>query len=329
MNRTIQIRDNVRSFIMANDRWLTIFGKGLLAFVGLIIINHYFGYISFLTSPIIALIFAVGCAFIPLRAGGLLVLAYLFFQLTGLSTQVAVVALILMLASYGLSIFYGSKHMFNIDYIPVFLQIGMPYPIVVISALRGTIKDVTSVVCGGIISFYLKTIRENASLFIEEETNVSVIDVISKRMIVNPMFYIYITALIALFVIIVLVRNSKIKHSWIIAISIGIFTEMMLMMLGYIMTGNISKVPLLIVANVLAFAIGVVITYIFRDLDYDRVEKVQFEDDDYIYYVTAVPKIELAKEEKRITRITEASKGFHNAGKVEDDKKEDNSGSSD
>ena len=40
-------------------------------------------------------------------------------------------------------------------------------------------------------------------------------------------------------------------------------------------------------------------------------------------------KERLAKEEKRIARITEASKGFHNAGKVEDDKKGDNSGSSD
>ena len=49
---------------------------------------------------------------------------------------------------------------------------------------------------------------------------------------------------------------------------------------------------------------GIIITYIFRDLDYTRVEKVQFEDDDYYYYVTAIPKIKLTKEEEEIKTIT-------------------------
>ena len=323
MNKTIKIRDAVRNFVIPNSEWLTKIGKGLLAFVSFMIINHYFGYITFLDNPVIALVLAIGCAIIPMRAGGLLVMIYVFFQLTGLSGQVAALALLLMLASYGLSIFYGSKHMFNIDYIPVALQIQMPYPIVALSALFGRMADVTSVICGGILSFYLKIVRENASLFIED-SGVSIIDVISKRMITNPMFYIYIVSIVALFVIIVVVKNSKLKHAWLIAISVGIFTEMVLMMLGYIMTGNISRVSMLIVSNVVAFIMGVAMNFLFRDLDYDRVENVQFEDDDYIYYVTAVPKIELAREEKRITRITAGGK-FHNAGRVANDDEEDKS----
>ena len=84
-----------------------------------------------------------------------------------------------------------------------------------------------------------------------------------------------------------------------------------------LITGNISRVPVLLIANVIAFIVGFAMTYIFRDLDYERVERVQFEDDDYVYYVTAIPKIELAKEEKRITRITRNRSGFYNAGKIE------------
>ena len=320
MNRAIKTRDAVRNFVIRGSRWLTIVGKGLIALVSFLIINHYFGYISLLANPLIALVLAAGCAFLPMRAEGLLIMVYVFFQLTGLSTQVALTALLLILASYGLSIFYGSKHMFNIDYIPIALQIGMPYPIVVVSALFGKVNEVASVICGGILSFYLKTIRENASLFIEDKDNVTVIDVIFKRMIVNPLFYVYLLAIIALFVIIVLVKDSKLRHAWAVAISIGALTEMVIMMLGYIMTGNISKVPLLIAANVIAFLVGIIATYIFRDLDYDRVENVQFEDDDYLYYVTAIPKIELAREEKRITRITETKSKYHNLGKVQEEK---------
>ena len=317
MNKTVKIRDAMRNFFFSNSSWLKIVGKGLIALCSFLIINHYFGYIEFLTDPLFAIILAIACAFIPMRAGGLVVIIYTFVQLTGLSGQVALVALILIVASYGISVFYGAKHIFNISYIPIAMQIQMPYPIVVGSALFGNMRDVTSVICGGVISFYLKTIRENASLFIEENSDITVVDVIAQKMVANPLLYIYVTSLVVMFVAIILIRNLKISRSWLVALLVGIFAEMAIMLIGYVITGNISRVPVLLIANVVAFIVGFAMTYIFRDLDYERVERVQFEDDDYVYYVTAIPKIELAKEEKRVTRITRNRSGFYNAGKIE------------
>ncbi len=317
MNKTVKIRDAMRNFFFSNSSWLKIVGKGLIALCSFLIINHYFGYIEFLTDPLFAIILAIACAFIPMRAGGLVVIIYTFVQLTGLSGQVALVALILIVASYGISVFYGAKHIFIISYIPIAMQIQMPYPIVVGSALFGNMRDVTSVICGGIISFYLKTIRENASLFIEENSDITVVDVIAQKMVTNPLLYIYVTSLVVMFVAIILIRNLKISRSWLVALLVGIFAEMAIMLIGYVITGNISRVPVLLMANVVAFIVGFAMTYIFRDLDYERVERVQFEDDDYVYYVTAIPKIELAKEEKRVTRITRNRSGFYNAGKIE------------
>lgn len=319
MNKTVKIRDAMRNFFFANSSWLKIVGKGLIALGSFLIINHYFGYIEFLTDPLFAIILAIACAFIPMRAGGLVVIIYTFVQLTGLSGQVALVALILIVASYGISVFYGAKHIFNISYIPIALQIQMPYPIVVCSALLGNMRDITSVICGGVISFYLKTIRENASLFIEENSDITVVDVIAQKMVANPMLYIYVASLVVMFVAIILIRNLKISRSWLVALLVGIFAETAIMLIGYVITGNISRVPVLLIANVIAFIMGFAMTYIFRDLDYERVERVQFEDDDYVYYVTAIPKIELAKEEKRVTRITRNRTGFYNAGKVKEE----------
>lgn len=319
MNKTVKIRDAMRNFFFANSSWLKIVGKGLIALGSFLIINHYFGYIEFLTDPLFAIILAIACAFIPMRAGGLVVIIYTFVQLTGLSGQVALVALILIVASYGISVFYGAKHIFNISYIPIALQIQMPYPIVVCSALLGNMRDITSVICGGVISFYLKTIRENASLFIEENSDITVVDVIAQKMVANPMLYIYVASLVVMFVAIILIRNLKISRSWLVALLVGIFAETAIMLIGYVITGNISRVPVLLIANVIAFIMGFDMTYIFRDLDYERVERVQFEDDDYVYYVTAIPKIELAKEEKRVTRITRNRTGFYNAGKVKEE----------
>lgn len=54
---------------------------------------------------------------------------------------------------------------------------------------------------------------------------------------------------------------------------------------------------------------GVVIQFIFMNLDYARTENVQFEDDEYYYYVKAVPKKMIAKEEKVV-------KHFGNTGSL-------------
>ena len=51
---------------------------------------------------------------------------------------------------------------------------------------------------------------------------------------------------------------------------------------------------------------GALVFQFFRlALDYTAVERVQFEDDDYFYYVKAVPKINLAVPERSVKKISE------------------------
>ena len=44
---------------------------------------------------------------------------------------------------------------------------------------------------------------------------------------------------------------------------------------------------------------------IFFSVDYSRTENVQFEDDEYYYYVKAVPKVGVQMPEKQVKHITE------------------------
>ena len=42
------------------------------------------------------------------------------------------------------------------------------------------------------------------------------------------------------------------------------------------------------------------------NLDYSRTEKVQFEDDEYYYYVKAVPKVTVTTPEHKVKKINRA-----------------------
>ena len=60
----------------------------------------------------------------------------------------------------------------------------------------------------------------------------------------------------------------------------------------------------ILVSAVLGIAVGLVLEFFFFSVDYSRSENIQFEDDEYYYYVKAVPKVGVAAPEKEVKRIT-------------------------
>ena len=51
-----------------------------------------------------------------------------------------------------------------------------------------------------------------------------------------------------------------------------------------------------------------VLKFLFFNVDYTRVERVQFEDDEYYYYVKAVPKISVTQSKKQIKQFNRKTK---------------------
>ncbi|MFQ9522030.1 MAG: hypothetical protein ACLRZR_11730, partial [Turicibacter sp.] len=58
-----------------------------------------------------------------------------------------------------------------------------------------------------------------------------------------------------------------------------------------------------IISTLLSMIVGVVLYFFVFAVDYSRVEYTQFEDDEYYYYVKAVPKISVTKPDVKVKRI--------------------------
>ena len=65
---------------------------------------------------------------------------------------------------------------------------------------------------------------------------------------------------------------------------------------------NLSIVGL-IVGSVVSAALAKALEFFVFNVDYSRTEYVQFEDDEYYYYVKAVPKNTVAVPQKRVKTI--------------------------
>lgn len=59
----------------------------------------------------------------------------------------------------------------------------------------------------------------------------------------------------------------------------------------------------LIIYTVVAVLIGIILEFFVFGGDYTRTERLEYEDDDYYYYVKAVPKALVATSERSIKKI--------------------------
>jgi hypothetical protein len=305
MNKMTMLRDRIRTLIVEHEIFAQRLWRGILSFVSLMVINHYFGYLNILNHGWVAFLIAFGVAFIPTSGVGLVLAIYLVIHLANLATDVAAILLLLFLLGYFLCYFYQSKEDYNMILLPVFSQIGIPFVIPMESGLLGGVAEVCSIICGGTISFYLQEIRNTASSFLEEGNDTSAADVLLHQVLGNRLFYFYMVSLIVTFLVISLVRYQKVRYAWLAAVLFGSVAEVVIMLAGFLVTSVPSKVPALLIGSAITLLFGFLLIFFFRNLDYTRVEHVQFEDDEYYYYVTAVPKIRLAAEDKKVVKITE------------------------
>lgn len=310
MNLLIQLESRINRLISRHEKGAVRAMRGACTLASLLVINGYFGYLPFFRSPLMIVGLTIFCAMIPLSASSLVIMGILLLELFALSTQVALVGLGLFLVAFFVTNFYGAKHLHNIVFLPLAYPLQIPYALPMISALTGGVQEVTGIICGGILSYYFLLVRRNSALLMEGGKAASLPGLLMSNMFSNNLFYFYMVALMLMFMVTYTVRERAVHQSWRLAAGSGIVTEFLVMMVGYLLTGNRGRILSLFIVNVILFALGVILSFFIKNLDYSRVENVSFEDDEYYYYVIAVPKIRLTEEEKHIKRITkEADRG--------------------
>ena len=164
-----------------------------------------------------------------------------------------------------------------------------------------------SVIFGTILYYFLNGIHNNASLLKgvqggESADNKFVVSL--NQVLANKEMYLVILAFCLAVIVVYNIRRRAVEYAWSIAIGAGILTEFIVLCVGYLVLGISGRILWLVFGSILSTGIGFLIEFLCFNLDYSRTEKVQFEDDEYYYYVKAVPKVNLSSKEKQIKKIS-------------------------
>ena len=77
----------------------------------------------------------------------------------------------------------------------------------------------------------------------------------------------------------------------------------MILLVGDLVFDTNVSILGLIIGTIFSVGIAKIVEFFAFHVDYSRAEKVQFEDDEYYYYVKAVPKITVAAPSRTVKKI--------------------------
>ena len=138
----------------------------------------------------------------------------------------------------------------------------------------------------------------------EKDAATSKIVVALNQLLGNREMYLVLAIMVVTLVIVYIIRKMSIEHAWAVAIIFGILFEAVGMIAGNMVLGISGKTITILVGSIISCVIAFVIQFLFFNLDYSRTERLQFEDDEYYYYVKAVPKAIVAGTDKKVTRFS-------------------------
>lgn len=305
MTALLELRENLKKIYSRNEAFILPVIKFLLSFIVLSIINGKMGYMTKLDNMAIVLIVSLLCSFLPTGFMAFFAMMFAVLHMYALSIETAAVGLVVFLLLYLLFLRFTAKEALVVVLTPVLCMLKLPYVMPVAMGLIGTPASCVSVGCGVVVYYLLQTVITNAptinSMGAEEAT--AKLRLLIDGMLGNKAMLVMIAAFAITVIVVYLIRRMSVDHSWTIAMVAGVMIEVMILLVGDLMYDtNLSIVSALLGAVVTLIACKIIEFFRFC-LDYSRTEKVQFEDDEYYYYVKAVPKMTVAAPTNTMKKI--------------------------
>ena len=303
MTNLLEIKDRLIRFYSKYETYLFPVVKFIVAIVLFTVINMNIGFMEKISRFPIALILALVCAILPVNATIWLAAFVVLADMYALSMEVAVTTLVLFAALFFLYFRFAPKDGFAAVLTPVRFKLNIPYVMPIGCSLLRDAYSVVAIICGTVIYYFLDGIHQNSgtlkNVVADGETaaTTSKFDISVGQLLSNKEMYLVIAIFTITAIVVYLVRRLEVEHAWTLAIISGVLIEVVGLFAGYLVLNVSGKTLGLLIGNILSLLISFVIQFLFMNLDYARTERVQFEDDDYYYYVKAVPKKMVAVKE--------------------------------
>lgn len=312
MTTLLELREKLKWLYSRNEAFILPVIKFVLAFIVFATINGQMKYMTRLDNIVIVLVVALMCSFLPW--GALIFLAAIFTvaHMYALSLEVAVVGLCIYLLMFLLFFRFSPKDSLVVVLTPMLFLFKIPYVMPVVMGLVGGPASAVSVGCGVVVYFLLSAVTGNANTIktMGAEEAAAKIRLMINGVLANKQMMVMAAAFVITVIVVYLIRRMSMDYSWTIAMIAGAMTELVILLVGDLLYDINMSIINAILGAIVAIMVGKAVEFFRFCVDYSRTEKVQFEDDEYYYYVKAVPKMTVTAQANTVKKInTQRSSG--------------------
>lgn len=309
MSSMLEIKEILKRLYAKYEVFIMPVLKFLFTFAALLMVNGKLGYMSKIDNMGIVLIVALLSSFLPFGFALFFAMVFILLHFYALALEVALVGACVFLVMALLFLRFASKDSLAVLLTPICFFFKVPYVMPVGLGLVGNPMSLVSVSCGVVIHYLMDFVANNATAIkaLDEGESTVRLRMVIDALIDNKQMLVTIAAFAATVVVTYIIRRLSIDYAWTVAIVAGSMLNALILLIGDLMFDtNISVVGVLL-GTVVSIGILKVLQFFVFNVDYTRTEKVQFEDDEYYYYVKAVPKMTVTQQSKTVKRINAAN----------------------
>ncbi|MCI9462794.1 MAG: hypothetical protein HFI48_02770 [Lachnospiraceae bacterium] len=305
MTTLLVAKQYMKLFYSKYEIYITPFLKFLLAFTALRLINSRLGYMAAVNRLPIVLIVALMCSFMPTNFIVIMAALFILLHLYAFSLECTIVIGAAFLLMFLLYFRFSPKDTAVVVLTPVCFVLKIPYVIPISMGLIGTPTSAVSVACGIIVYYMIHYVNVNVSLLrgMTEEETAAKFKIVIDGILNNKEMVVTIAAFAVTLILVYIIRRLSIDYAWTIAMAAGAFVNVMVILIGDLMFDTNVSILGTVIGTVVSLLLTGILQFFVFHVDYSRTEKVQFEDDEYYYYVKAVPKVTVTRPEKQVKQI--------------------------
>ena len=312
MIQLLLIRDSIKSVFKKYNAAIIPVLRFIAAFVTFALINGDLGYNEKLTGISVLVLLSAISAFFPMGVTVFLSGILMIFHIYSASMFLSLIFIVIIAILYFLLMRLAPGYSSLIIAIPVLTFFHMEALVPIAVGLVGSPIAIFAMIPGIVVSVLFNIIKEAVKMSagsMQIEDNLQIYVFVIKSLIENKLMILMIAAAIGAFLAVYICRRLAVSHSYILGILAGILVNLIIMIVGGLIFEVKVNVLQVFIGTLLSGVMAFVVQFFKYLLDYSSVEHLQFDDDDYFYYVTAVPKLSVTSPDLNILKINDNEAG--------------------
>ena len=322
MTQLLVYRERIQKIYQKYSFILNPLLRFLAGYITFSSMNRMIGYHPYLNHLYVELLFGVLCMLLPGNVMLFFVTAFAIGHIYYVSMMLVLVTGMVFGVLYFAYVKFVPEHAYLIIAFPILFSMNLVYVLPMLLGLLMSPLALIPIMCGMGVHYFLLSITSVVGT--SADANANMYHLVVQQFFGNEEMYVLTFIFFLVSLVVFFIRSKAVNFIYEKAIITGGIVNLVLLLTVNFLFAFDMEVFSVFWGTLASVFIVMTVQFMRLMLTYTSVENLQFEDDEYVYFVRAVPKANVAAPSKRIKRFSVhrfTENGGHGKNRIPAEKK--------